>query len=389
MNNRVIFSTVYNRNNRLTKKGTAQIEVCATQNGKRKYFGTGIQIKPEIWDNQRRRIKSTAQNAIQLNKQINDIVQQLENYVFERKHAEKPLTLDFLANCMQGKDFKYFTDFVKYELETDTTKERATVIHKTTTYKVLREYKSNILFEEINFDFLKGFENYLIKKGLATNTIKKYFQNIRAWVNLAINKDYMTLDKYPFRNKFRLKTEETQRCFLSPEEVQSIENLELIDKNAHLEKIRDMFLFACYTGLRFSDITALSKDCLSTQDGNLWLEMKMQKTKNTIRLPLYLLHKNTVELLNKYTRPDYKYFFDELTNQYVNRSLKEIAALAGITKKVTFHTARHTCATFLLYKGVAITTVQKVLGHKKVSVTQIYAKQMDMTMVNELSKVKY
>jgi integrase len=131
------------------------------------------------------------------------------------------------------------------------------------------------------------------------------------------------------------------------------------------------------------------QDCLSTQDGNLWLEMKMQKTKNSIRIPLYLLHNGKpIELLNAHRRAEYKYFFDELTNQYVNRCLKEIAALAGVTKKVTFHTARHTCATFLLYKGVAITTVQKILGHKKLAVTQIYAKQMDMTMVNELSGVQ-
>ena len=388
MNDRVLFSTVYNRNNRLTKEGAAQIEVCANQNGKRKYFGTGIRIKPEIWDDKKKRVKSSAQNAVQLNKRIADLIQRLENYIVERRRTGKPATLDFLYDCMRGKDFKYFTDFVKYELETDKTKERTTVVNKTTTYKVLKEYGKDILFEEINYEFLKGFENHLIARGLATNTRKKYFQHVRTWVNVAINKDYMTLDKYPFRNKFRLKTEETQRCFLTPEEVQSVEDLKLCE-NARLDKIRDMFLFACYTGLRFSDATALSKDCLSTQDGNVWLEMKMRKTKGCIRIPLYLLHKNAIELLNKHARPDYGYFFDELTNQHVNRALKEIAVLAGITKRITFHTARHTCATFLLYKGVAITTVQNVLGHKKVSVTQIYAKQMDMTMVRELSKLEY
>ena len=87
--------------------------------------------------------------------------------------------------------------------------------------------------------------------------------------------------------------------------------------------------------------------------------------------------------------PDKKRIFQGLTNQYVNRSLKEIAKLAGIDKPVTFHTARHTNATYLLYQGVNVTTVQKILGHKKLQTTQIYSKVMDKTVVKELSAIKY
>jgi site-specific recombinase XerD len=386
---KVRFSTVFNRKSKLKRNGTAQIEICANLNRQRKYFATGIFVKPQEWDKKHYCVKSTAENGIQKQQQITKFANRLEGYELDCRNSGKPFTLDYLSVCLQGKNFKYFTDFVKNELDTDKTKARATITHKITTYKVLKEYKENILFEEVTFDFLTGFENHLIKRKLATNTRKKYFQNIRAWVNVAMKKDYMTLDKYPFRNKFQLKTEETQRCFLTPEETRNIENLEFTTQNAHLKKTRDMFMFSCYTGLRFSDITAVSKDCLTTQDGKLWLEMKMQKTKNTIRIPLYQLHNGKpVELLQNYYRATHDYYFDELTNQYVNRCLKEIAALAGITKKVTFHTARHTCATFLLYKGVAITTVQNILGHKKLSVTQIYAKQMDMTTLKELSKVE-
>ena len=93
-------------------------------------------------------------------------------------------------------------------------------------------------------------------------------------------------------------------------------------------------------------------------------------------------------MLKKY-ESDRVYYFDDYTNQYVNRCIKEIAKITGIEKRVTFHTARHTTATFLLYKGVNITTVQKFLGHAKVQTTQIYAKVMDMTMINELSKIEY
>ena len=387
--NKVIFSTVFNRQNHLTKKGTAQVEICVYMNTKRKYFSAGMNIKPEQWDNKKKRIKQNTPNAIQLNKQINDLLQKLENYYIERQHTGKPFTLDYLTECMQGKDFKYFTDFVKYEIENDKTAAHATTVNKRTTYNALKEFKSNILFDEVNFEFLKDFENHLIIKGLSTNTIHKYFKHIRTWQNSAINKDYFELNKYAFR-KFKAPTKQTVREYLEPSEIARIENLEFTPKTEHLRKIKDMFLFACYTGLRFSDISAISKENIKQRDGGTWLEMTMQKTSEQIKLPLYLIHNGKpIQLLEKYTQPDRLYFFDDFTNQYVNRALKDIAEMAGITKTVTFHTARHTTATFLLYKGVPITTVQKILGHKKLQTTQIYSKVMDLTLINELQKIEY
>ena len=388
MIDKVIISAVFNRNNRLTKKGTAQVEICVCQNRKRKYFSTGINLTPEVWDNKKKRIKPNAANSFQLNKQVTDFVQRLENYVIERRHTGKPVTLDYLCDCMQGKDFRYFTDFVKYEIDNNKTNARATIINKRTTYNVLKEFKKDILFDEVNFELLKNFENFLIFRGLDTNTVNKYFRNIRAWVNAAINKDYLELNKYPFR-KFKAPTKATTREYLEPSEILRLENLKFSKENTHLQKVNDMFLFACYTGLRFSDISAITNNFIRERDGGTWLDIKMQKTSENIKIPLYLLHNGKpIEMLKKYAS-DKQYYFDDLTNQYVNRCLKDIAKLAGINKRVTFHTARHTTATFLLFKGVAVTTVQKILGHKKLQTTQIYSKVMDLTLITELQKVEY
>jgi site-specific recombinase XerD len=392
---KVIISAVFNRTNRLTKKGTAQIEVCAYQNKQRKYFSTRIHIKPEAWDNKKKRIKPSAANSMQLNKQINDLVHKLENYVIERRHAGKTVTLNFICECMQGKEIKSFSDFVRYEIENDKTSARTTIVNKRTTFRVLLEFakakykRTEILFDEVNYEFLKNFENYLIMKGLSTNTRHKYFKHVKVWQNAAINKDYFELNKYAFR-KFHAPTEKTTREYLNPNEIECLELLEFSQQNMHLQKIRDMFMFACYTGLRFSDTSALSKDCIKERAGGLHLEMKMQKTDEQINLPIYLLHNGKpIELLKKYEVQDRKYYFDDLTNQYVNRSLKEIAALAGIDKKITFHMARHTSATYLLYKGVSITTIQKMLGHAQLKTTQIYSKVMEQTIINELLKVEF
>jgi site-specific recombinase XerD len=393
MLDKVTFSVVFNRQNKLAKNGTGRLDVSACLNYSRKYFPTGLSIAPEIWDNKKKRIKPNAANAMQLNKQITAFVQRLENYVIERQHTGKPVTLDYLCDCMQGKDFKYFTGFVQYELDNDKTNAQSTITIKRVTLKTLKGFQKDILFEELTYDFMKRFENHLIMIGQSTNTRHKCFRHIKTWINAAINKDYLDLNKYPFR-KFRAPTEKTTREYLTPADIVRLENLEFNRQNSHLQKIRDMFLFSCYTGLRFSDILELSKDCIKERADGLHIEMKMQKTNEPINLPIFMIHNGKpIELLKQYEKTDYNYYFHNngkhLTNQYVNRALKEIAVLAGIDIKITFHTARHTAATFLLYKGVAVTTVQKILGHKKLQTTQIYSKVMEQTITNELKKVEW
>jgi len=386
---KAIFSVIYNRKNKLLTNGTALIQVRAYLNGICKYFTTNIYVTPAQWDNKHSRVKNEL-NSIRINRQIAEFVSKMEKTELDRRNSKKPFTLEILQECLAGKEIDSFTQFMRKEIEAERTNAPATKVTQTTTLNALCEFRKNILFDEICFELLSDFERFLLNKGLGTNTVNKYFRHVRKFVNLAIDKDLFDLNRYPFR-KFKAKTEETTREYLSPEDVQAIELLKFSKENAHLQKTKDMFLFCCYCGLRFSDVTALSKDQVQIIDGKTWLILKsMQKTGAPIRIPLYLLFDGKpLEILKTYTLPDRKYIFDDLANQYVNRNLKEIATLAGIKKHVTFHTARHTQATYLLYKGVNITTVQKLLGHKKLATTQIYAKVMDMTLIDELKAVNF
>ena len=383
-----LFNVVYNRKKRLLSDGSALVQIEAYLNFKKKYFSTGIYLTPDQWDGKHRKVKNHP-NAIKINRQIADFVAKLQSVELDRRNAGKPFTLDILGEFLKGRFTNSFTDFMRNEIEADRTTAPATRTGQLTTLKTLKRFRKDIIFEELTFELLSDFERFLYNEGLHTNTVNKYFRHIRKFVNLAINKDLFDLNRYPFR-KFHAKTETTTREYLTPEEVTAIETLVISAEQKHLEKVRDMFLFSCYTGLRFSDISALSTDKVRTIDGNVWIDTTMQKTAEPVRIPLYLLFDGKpTQILNRYTHPDRKYIFDELTNQYVNRCLKELATLAEIEKTVTFHTARHTQATFLLYKGVNITTVQKLLGHKKLQTTQIYSKVMDKTIINELQAVKF
>ena len=174
---------------------------------------------------------------------------------------------------------------------------------------------------------------------------------------------------------------------MSPEELNKMEEVNLEGKFTKLQKSKDAFLFCCYAGLRYSDFINLTAANIVELHQETWLIYKSVKTGIDVRLPLYLLFEGKgLRVLENY-KDDLNGFFKLKDNSNVNKDLNALAKLAEIDKRISFHTARHTNATLLIYSGANITTVQKLLGHKSVKTTQVYANIMDMTIVHDLEKI--
>ncbi len=383
---KVLYNTVFNRKNLLLPNGTALIQIEAYERGKKKYFSTKVYITPEQWDKKHRNIKNHP-NQISLNKQIKDFANSLENAEMQRRQSGKPFTLDYLSEFVNGNCSNSFVEFCTRELQNAKIRHNTVVEHRT-TIKYLKQFKKDVMIDGITFEYLTDFELFLSKKQQHKNTIAKHLMTVRRYVNLAINKELFDLNKYPFR-KFKIKKVKTKRDYLTPDELERLENFILPDELKECRLSLDKYLFACYTGLRYSDVSALRPENLVMEDGKEWLNLTMKKTEEAIRLPIYL------PVFSKALDFIYSYIGKQLTifpfqqNRAINNDLKAIAIAAEVNKKVTFHTARHTQATILLYKGVNITTVQKLLGHKRIETTQIYSKVMDMTIINELKNVSF
>ncbi|WP_291077263.1 MULTISPECIES: site-specific integrase [unclassified Empedobacter] len=393
---KVNYKPIFNRTGKLRKDGTSLIQIECYQGGKRFLFSLGIYATPSQWNEKNKKLNSHYPNYHKLNKQIYDTISELENYELDFLNKGKTFTLDNLRDFRKADSFSNFIEFMQLELNRAKISISTRKTHQR-TLDVLKEYKKNMDFSDINVPFLQDYERYLYSKNLGVNSVHKYFKNIKTYVNLAISKGLHDANEYPFP-KLKIKQTQGKRDFLTPLEVENIENL-VFEKPLHhgIEKIRDMFLFSCYTGLRFSDIIQINKNSFEMLDGQKWLIVEMEKSKiagkngtaQIVRIPLSkLFNGKPIEILNKY-ESDRLYYFDDFTNQHVNRILKTIAEQAKIKKLVTFHVARHTQATYLLYKGVSMTVVSKLLGHKKIATTQIYAKVMDMTIVNELDKISF
>lgn len=188
---------------------------------------------------------------------------------------------------------------------------------------------------------------------------------------MAVQNEWLTRD--PFTG-YKMTLKETDRGFLTEEELNILENIIL--SSERLERVRDLFVFSCYTGLAYADVSKLSRDHLITGvDGNKWIIISRTKSKSQAIIPILPEAMAILEKYNYLESPANKPLLPVISNQNLNKYLKEIASVAGITKRVSFHLARHTFATTVtLNEGVDIVSVSKMLGHKNLRTTQIYAK---------------
>jgi integrase len=255
------------------------------------------------------------------------------------------------------------------------------------TINLLRTFKPDINIREVNFNFLCDFDYFLSSRGYGYNTIAKHMKHIKRYINMAINLDLFNLEKYPFR-RYKIGYKMTNRSFMTPEELQRFEDLKLPNSGS-LKRSHDLFLFCCYTGMRFSDVIRLTENNFSVIGKRLWLIYTTTKTKTEIHVPLDLVFDGKALVLYKKYIGKYSNFFNVSTqsNSNINKQLLKLAQMANIQKRISFHSSRHTNATLLLYDGTNITTVQKLLGHHSVQTTEIYSKILDMTIIRDLEDV--
>ncbi|WP_273277544.1 site-specific integrase, partial [Maribacter polysiphoniae] len=224
------------------------------------------------------------------------------------------------------------------------------------------------------------------QKPMGNNTVIKHIQRFRKLINLSHKLGWIERD--PFIN-FRSKLIKKERGFLSLGELLEIENKQLTI--ARLRQVRDLFVFSCYTSLSYIDVIHLTEDNIRTGiDGELWIYYRREKTTKPIRIPLL---PKALAIIERYKGNEKAVsqgrLFPKISNQKLNSYLKEIADVCGIKKNITFHIARHTFATTVtLSNGMPIETVSKLLGHSKISTTQIYAKVIERKVSDDMQRLR-
>lgn len=367
------FSVVYNYKNKLRKNGTGLIQIRAYSKGKCKYFTTNIYVTPYQWSKKLKKVIDHP-NTFQYNAAIRRQLDELEAYVYEWTKKHGSMTLQQVEDYYRYEDVQSFTAFWKYELEQDTKLTKETKKKHKTALNYWIRFRQDVKFSELTFNLIHDFDTFLFSQNLHTNTVYTHHKQVRKYINLAISKQMFDLNKNPYI-RFTPKTKPTERVVLTQEEVKRIEDLTFDKEQAFLETIRDMFLFSCYTGLRFSDTKSIRYENLEKDQDGYVLNIVAQKTNKQLILPLYRLYEKKPEkLILKYQVDKFSdkgLVFYAYTNQYFNRALKKVARLAGINKAITSHVARHTFATHLASK-IPIHILKSILQHSEIETTMVY-----------------
>jgi integrase len=247
------------------------------------------------------------------------------------------------------------------------------------TYRHLSEFLKgrDIPLENIDDRFLEGFKEYLLncqtRKGmrlekLHRNSSLSYFNKVRAALREAYQ-NRMIKENPALRIK-SVKGEETHRQFLTYEELQK-----LAKTDCELPLMKKAFLFSCLTGLRWSDVKALTWEKISYSESDGWsIQFTQKKTKGAELLPI---SEQAIEILGEKANPSEEIFKNLEYNAWNNIKLRNWVLDAGINKKISYHCSRHTYATWLLSEDTDIYTVSKLLGHRNLKTTQVYAQLID------------
>jgi integrase len=301
----------------------------------------------------------------------------------------KQLTIDEFLTQFNDKSYKSdsFYEFIEAEIKQRLRIEFAAATIRTynTNISKLKQFKDPLMFGDITPEFVRKYKLYMIDKlGNNPNTVNKSLSWLRSCLYKARNAK--KIERSPFEEKenndLRIGKIEGNRQFLIKEEVLKLEKLFETDVfSSSKRNVLRYFLFCCFTGLRYYDIKNLrNKDII---EDRTVISIIMHKTKDIVRIPL---NEHALRLLPRENGIAEARVFHVLTDQPTNRYLKDIMGIAEIGKTVSFHCARHTFATIALDIGVPLEVVSKILGHKELSTTLIYARISDASKKREMEK---
>lgn len=250
--------------------------------------------------------------------------------------------------------------------------------------------KPNLALKEVDKDFCKGFIAFLKtctfnngKKTLGSTTCRIFMNRLAAALNMAVREGL--IDNNPFKlldAKEKPQKKSAMREFLTIEELRT-----LIATPCRYEIVKKAFLFSCFTGLRYSDMMALKwNEIHKAADGKtLYIEHEQVKTKNMVTIPL---SNEALKWMPRKSKGDERVFHQlRITSTTVEVVLGEWMQEAGIQKHITYHCSRHTAATLLLTLGADLYTVSKILGHRSIRMTEIYAKIVDKKKIETMNLV--
>lgn len=399
MKRKTFKTLVFVKRTRAHSNGKIPIYVRITLDGVRTEFVTPHSVDPSKWDEVKGCVRGRDNEA----ESINSSLAQMQLKILELK--TKMEYMDELSSPQQIRD-KYLGQetnitnvlqlFIEHNKNCEKLKDidfsSSTVSRYNTCMKHLANFikykykKADFPLNDIRHQFVKDFEMYLkIERKCAHNSATKYLKNFKKIIIIALNNGYM--QDNPFANiKFHL--DEVDVSFLNSDELTRIREKSFAFER--LDRVKDIYVFCCFTGLAFTDVKNLNEKSIEIIDGKKWIVIRRQKTKRLCQIPLL---PPAEKILEKYASSPLRQVKGLLlpvtSNQKMNAYLKEIADICQIDKKLCTHTGRHTFATTVtLANDIPFEVVSKLLGHSSLTMTKRYARVTTDLIQKNMDKIQ-
>lgn len=378
------FALVHGR--RVREKGdvVSSVELRVCYQYKQKYFATGVRCLASEWDGRGVRGRK---DAAALNARLDDIVRKARE-VEELLRERGALSLDGFAKLMRANGEKCaagargFWEFCEERVAVRSHgRTRWTEVRYRRLLAYLRERFSWTAAEDVQEVDLVRLDAMLVREGVSEGTRwHNYHRYLKALLSDAVKAGMIRRNPYDGGVITRPKDDGSAlERYLSEEEMERMKRVEL--PAGHLSRVRDLFLFQCYTCMGFADLRDFSSSRLEEVGGRLMYSSRRNKTGCAFS---FMLLRGAEDILRKYGG-----VLPVISAQKYNLYLKEVARMAGISRPVTSHWARHTGATLLLNAGVRLEVVARVLGHSSTEMTRkVYAKLLDDTVAREMMKAE-
>ena len=359
-------------------------------------------VPKACWDQATGTVRGNRKLAQEFKELFDDVRFQLTECFRKLQLEKRSISARALKDCFLGNDqssstlcelMKYHNENMKTVLAPGTLKNYFTTERYVKLFLERKHRVRDLALFELNYQFITEFEFFLRKttpldekNPLTNNGIMKHMERLRKMVTLAAKMEWIPKDPFV---QYSLRFQKVDKEFLTEEELAKVEETELPVLKYRLA--RDLFVFSCYSGLAYIDLDMLEpRDIIIGIDGEDWINTVRAKTSTKVLVPLLPKAKAIIE---KYAHdPRVKgrnRVFPKLSNQKMNEYLREIGKLCEIPKHFSFHMARHTFATTVtLANGVPIETVSKMLGHTKLSTTQIYARVLERKVSTDMMALK-
>lgn len=395
------FSTLFWLRKGRVAENMAPLYCRVTITGQRYEIPANIRISTQHWSANAQRSIGRTPTDKEANLIIERMTEDIEEAVRKIHQKGYELTMENFRLNYQAKDnqystltslFEYHSIIKSKNLSASTNRQYKLTLKHLLNFVRIKYNVSDYAIEAINkvfvqefFAYLQGFMRQDKQKRCNQNGALKHIQRFSKVMKLAFDNEWISRNPVKGLDE---KKDKVEVGFLSEEEIKAFETVSL---PPYLSIARDEFLFSVYTGTPYGDMCELTcKNIKPGIDHSRWLKYTRGKTGERVSLPLLEPAEEIITRYENYheNKRDHK-LFPMCTNQVMNRFLKEIAKAAHVYKRVTFHMARHTFATTItLVKGIPIETVSKMLGHTKLSTTQVYAKVIDTKVMEDMASLK-